>query len=245
MGIFRRTPADLEPDAPHDPSDPFPPGFFRRQDERDDAVFYGPERLVMHIDDGAAAAVGEVYAEVGVRGQVLDLCSSWVSHLIERPDHLTVLGMNRRELDANPMADARIVADLNRDPTIPLPDASQDAVVCTVSIDYLTRPVEVVTEVARVLRPGGVWCCTFSNRLFPSKAISGWLHADDDQRMAIASAYIRLAGRQPPEDTTGPHGGASAAPPATSAGLFGEITAEQRPTSGRDPLFAVWAHRAG
>lgn len=200
-------------------ADPFPAGFFRRQDETDDAVFYRPDRLVMHIDDGAAAAAGALYAELGMTGRVLDLCSSWVSHLQVAPEHLTVLGMNRRELEANPMADAIVVRDLNADPTLPLHDASLDAVICTVSIDYLTRPVEVVTEVARVLRPGGVWCCTFSNRLFPTKAVLGWLYAEESARPDIARAYIELAGG------------------------FGPVTAALEPTTGRDPLWGVWARR--
>lgn len=198
---------------------PFPPGFFRRQDERDDADFYRPDRMVMHIDEGAATAVAELYAELGVTGRVLDLCSSWVSHLQTTPAHLIVLGMNRRELEANPLADEVVVHDLNADPVLPFPADYFDAVVCTVSIDYLTRPVEVLEQVARVLRPGGVWCCTFSNRLFPTKAVIGWLHAEESQRPAIAATYIELAGD------------------------FGPVTAEARPTSGHDPLWGVWAHR--
>src|SRR5205823_5166227 len=76
----------------------FPVGFFDRVDEGDDAVFYAPPRFVTHIDDEAIAAVGELYEELGVKGDVLDLMSSWVSHFRTPPAHLRVLGMNEAEL---------------------------------------------------------------------------------------------------------------------------------------------------
>ena len=148
----------------------FPPGFFDRADDRPDAVFYGPPRLVTHIDDGAIAAVGALYAELGIDGsaseprRVLDLMSSWVSHFRTPPAELVVLGMNRAELAANPAATERLVHDLNADPRVPLPDDDVDAAVCCVSIDYLTRPIEVLADAGRVLRPGRPLAITFSNR---------------------------------------------------------------------------------
>ena len=172
----------------------FPAGFFDRADESDDAIFYEPPRLVTHIDAGAIAAVGALYTELGISRHVLDLMSSWVSHFEQRPAHLTVLGMNAAELDANPMADEQIIHDLNADPRIPMPDASVDDVVCCVSVDYLARPIEVFDDVARVLRPDGRFVCTFSNRLFPTKAIRGWLMTDDATHLEIVAAYFRRSG---------------------------------------------------
>ena len=153
----------------------FPEGFFDRIDDRDDAGFYAVPRLVTHIDHDAIAAVGDLYDELGITGEVLDLMGSWVSHFRSGPAHLTVMGMNEHELRANPNAAERIVHDLNADPRVPLADESVDDVVCCASVDYLTRPVEVFRDVARVLRPGGRFVCTFSNRVFPTKAIRGWL----------------------------------------------------------------------
>lgn len=202
----------------------FPPGFFDRQDPSPDPVFYGPPRLVTHIDDRAIAAVGALYAELGVDGRVLDLMSSWISHFAEPrpPEHLTVLGMNERELAMNPMAADRVLHDLNADPTLPFPDASFDDVVCCVSVDYLTQPVEVFIEVARVLRPGGRLVTTFSNRCFPTKAIHGWLANDEPGRCRIVEAYFAESG---------------AFLPAT-------IDVRLAPSRGGDPLYAVWAKRA-
>jgi SAM-dependent methyltransferase len=180
--------------------EPFPAWFFDRDDPSPDDRFYRSERLVTHIDDGAITAVGDLYAELGIDGaapaptRVLDLMSSWVSHLQSAPASLVVLGMNADELAANPMATERVVQDLNADPGLPFPDADFDAVLCCVSVDYLTRPVEVLAEAGRVLRPGAPVVLTFSNRCFPSKAIHGWLATDDDGRCAIVARYLRLAG---------------------------------------------------
>ena len=190
----------MGPAAP-DPYAGFPPGFFQRADGRDDAVFYGPPRLVTHIDDAAIAAVGELYAELGIDGsaptprRVLDLMSSWVSHFRTPPADLVVLGMNAEELAANPAATQRLVHDLNADPRLPLPDADVDAAVCCVSIDYLTRPIEVLTDVGRVLRPGGPLAVTFSDRCFPTKAVRGWLATDDDQHGRVVAELVRRTGR--------------------------------------------------
>jgi SAM-dependent methyltransferase len=202
--------------------DPFPPGFFDRSDPAADAEFYAPARLVTHIDQGAILAVGELYRELGLDGTVLDLMGSWVSHFLARPTALTVLGMNPSELAANPDAYATVVHDLNADPRLPFPDASFDAAVCCVSVDYLVRPVEVFADVARVVRPGGPFVTTFSNRCFPTKAIRGWLLTSDEQHCEIVSEYFRRAGG------------------------WDEPVAELRTPVDQpgDPLYAVWAHRA-
>ncbi|WP_148616081.1 class I SAM-dependent methyltransferase [Nocardioides rubriscoriae] len=200
--------------------DGWPPGFFDRQDPSDDAVFYVPTRLVTHIDDGAIAAVTELYDELGVPdGRVLDLMSSWVSHLSRKPSGgLVALGMNAVELQANPLADQVVVHDLNVDPLLPFDAASFDAVTCCVSIDYLIHPVEVLREAARALRPGGVVVLTFSNRCFPTKAIRGWLAADEDGRVAIVREYLERAG---------------------FAGVTTALRTRRR--WGSDPLYAAWA----
>ncbi len=207
--------------------DGFPDGFFSRSDETDDSRFYGSPRLVTHIDDGAIALVSALYDELGLSGpgagHQLDLMSSWVSHLSSPPDALTVVGMNPIELDRNPLATARVILDLNATSALPFEDNTFDGAMCCVSVDYLTHPIEVFDEVARALKPGRPFVCTFSNRCFPTKAITGWLQTDDNTHCAIVAEYFRRAigfgephveRRQPP------------------AGLVG---------ISHDPLFAVWA----
>ena len=200
----------------------FPTGFFARQDPTDDARFYAPPRLVTHIDDGAIEAVGALYAELGFTDRVLDLMSSWISHFEARPTALIALGRNAVELRANRDAAGALVADLNRNPALPFRDASFDAVVCCVSVDYLVRPLEVFDEVARVLTPGARFCCTFSNRCFPTKAIAGWLASDDAGHVRLVERYFALARG------------------------WDAITSRTvlEPGRGGDPLYAVWATRA-
>jgi SAM-dependent methyltransferase len=174
-----------------------PPELFEKQDPSDDALFYAPARLVTHIDDGAIAAVTRRYGEAIEPGaRVLDLMSSWVSHL---PDDLPLTevighGMNAKELAANPRLSRWFVQDLNHEPTLPLDDDSVDAVTCCVSVQYLQRPFEVFAEVRRVLRPGGRVLASFSNRCFPTKAILAWRRLDMSGRTALVRAYLEAAG---------------------------------------------------
>jgi SAM-dependent methyltransferase len=199
----------------------FADGFFSRADDSPDRRFYGPPRLVTHLDQAAIAAVGTLYDELGIRGEVLDLCSSWVSHFRAAPARLVVLGMNAIELNQNAQATSRIVHDINADPHLPIVDQSFDAATCCVSVDYLVRPIEVFDEVARVLRPGGPFVLTFSNRCFPTKAIRGWLISDDESHLALVREYFRRS-----RD-------------------WGEVVAERRTPPGHrgDPLLAIWADR--
>jgi len=203
------------------PAAVFPPGFFDRADPAPDTDFYAFPRIVTHIDDDAIASVGTLYADLGLDGEVLDLMSSWVSHFTTPPAHLTVLGLNPAELARNAQAAAAVVHDCNRVPALPFAPAAFDAAVCCVSVDYLTRPVEVFTDIARVLRPGAPFVCTFSNRCFPTKAVRGWLETDDEGHVAIVAAYFRLAD-----------------------GFAEPVAARCTPPGHRgDPLYAVWAHR--
>lgn len=183
-----------ETTVPTDPYHGFPAGFFDRGDPTDDARFYASDRFVTHIDDRAIAAVGALYAELGLTGRVLDLMSSWVSHFESAPAELIVLGMNERELIANAQAARAVVRDLNADPSLPFHDGSFDAAVCCVSVDYLVRPIEIFREVNRVVRPGGPFVCTFSNRCFPTKAIRGWLAMSDEQHCGLVVEYFRRSG---------------------------------------------------
>jgi SAM-dependent methyltransferase len=200
----------------------FPQGFFARSDESPDARFYAQPRLVTHIDTGAIESVSALYDELSLHdGHVLDLMSSWISHFRTAPRQLTALGMNHAELVRNEMATTVICHDLNEDPVIPLGEASVDHMTCVVSIDYLTRPIDVLADAARVVRPGGLAVITFSNRCFPTKAISGWLQTDDATHCQIVTAYLQLAGG------------------------WTDVTAQRRPTPPRaDPLFAVTARRS-
>jgi SAM-dependent methyltransferase len=170
---------------------------FRRYDEAPDEQFYKMPRLVTHIDDRAIAAVTRLYREhFSPGGAILDLMSSWVSHLPPEATYRRVvgLGMNEVELMENPRLDEYVVRDLNVEPTLPFGDGEFEGVGCCVSIDYLTQPVEVLREVGRVLKVGGPLIVTFSNRCFPDKAIAIWLQLDEQGRIRLVKEYLREAG---------------------------------------------------
>ena len=200
----------------------FPPGFFDRADPAPDTDFYVFPRLVTHIDDGAIAAVGDLYDELQLTGSVLDLMGSWVSHFRDRarPAHGA---RDERRKSSRPTRRPRRPSCTTSTPTRGCRSrtTSFDAAVCCVSVDYLTRPVEVFADVARVLRPGAPFVSTFSNRLFPTKAIRGWLESTDEQHCEIVADYFRLSGG------------------------WDEPIIERRSPLFQfgDPLFAVWAHR--
>jgi len=173
------------------------PDLFRRLDESRDSEFYALPRFVTHIDDATIAALTAFYRErLPPRARVLDLMSSWVSHLPADVEYACVagLGMNAEELDRNPRLTERVVQDLNVTPALPWADASFDFVLNAVSIQYLTRPVEVFAEVRRVLRPGGAHIVATSHRMFPTKAIAAWHVLEPADRLRLICGYLELAG---------------------------------------------------
>jgi len=177
---------------------PLPSHFFRRQDMAADRFFYDAPRLVNHIDDATIEALTEVYRSlVPADSRVLDLMSSWVSHLPPERAYagVTGLGMNLAELEENAALTERVVHDLNVDPTLPFEDASFEVALCAVSVQYLTQPVEVFREVARCLVPGGTFLVSFSHRLFPTKAVEIWQQLGPQDRVRLVATYFGLAGR--------------------------------------------------
>lgn len=174
-----------------------PKGAFTKQDAGDDLAFYAPPRLVTHIDEGATAALTEYYrALLPVGGRVLDLMSSWVSHLPDDVDYAEVIGhgMNAIELAANPRLASWIVQDLNRDAALPFDDRTFDAALCCVGVQYLQHPYDVFAEIRRVLVRDGPFVISFSNRCFPMKAVAIWRALDTNGHAALVKLYCERAG---------------------------------------------------
>lgn len=174
-----------------------PASAFHKADIAPDAAFYAQLRFVNHIDDGAIAAVTALYQELlPAGGGILDLMSSWVSHLPQAVEYRSVtgLGMNGQELEANPRLTVRMVQDLNANPALPFVDSTFDGVGICVSVQYLQRPVDVFREVLRVLRPGAPFIVSFSNRCFPSKAVAIWQAMSGAEQQRLVGAYMQAAG---------------------------------------------------
>lgn len=205
-----------------------------REREDADGHFYQGARLVDHLDRVATRQVEKLYARLLPKGaKVLDLMTSWKSHLdLAEPGAVAGLGMNAEELAANPRLAERRIADLNTEPRLPWDDTSFDAVVCALSVEYLTRPVEVFAEVRRVLKPGGRFVVVFSNRYFPPKAVRVWADLHPFERTGLVLDYFLRCG-----------GYAN----LTSFSLSGLIRPEDDKYAGQtpwsDPIHAVWGDK--
>ncbi len=170
---------------------------FEKADASPDLEFYAQPRLVTHIDAGAIAAVTALYRDrVPAGGVVLDLMSSWISHLPPDIAYREVIGhgMNAGELAANPRLDRWFVQNLNENPSLTLADASVDATLVCVGVQYLQQPVSVFASVRRVSRPGAPVIVTFSNRCFPTKAVAIWQALDGPGHQRLVSLYLEQAG---------------------------------------------------
>ncbi|MDB9867606.1 class I SAM-dependent methyltransferase [Pseudomonadales bacterium] len=175
----------------------FPEQFFQRQDESADENFYSQPRFVTHIDDATISSLTEFYGQqIAPGSRVLDLMSSWISHLPEGVDyaHVSGLGMNTAELEANPRLNHYCVQDLNITPTLPFADNSFDAVLIAVSIQYLVKPVDVMTEINRCLTTGGQCIVAMSHRLFPTKAIHAFHVLPPADRCRLVATYMEKSG---------------------------------------------------
>ena len=203
-------------------STPQPPDvLFRRVDESADEIFYQEPRFVAHIDQATIDSLTAYYRQFLPAGSdVLDLMSSWISHLPEDVDYGRVagLGMNAAELAANPQLEDYLVHNLNAEPELPYEDASFDRIAIVVSIQYLTRPIEVLTSARRVLRTGGAICIAMSHRLFPTKAILAFHELPPAQRIELVGGYLSQAG-------------------------FDNVEFTDRSPAGADPLWLVTATR--
>ena len=170
---------------------------FEKEDASPDAAFYAWPRFVTHIDAAAIATVTQVYRQtLPAGGKVLDLMSSWVSHLPDDVGYAEVVGhgMNEEELAANKRLSRWFVQDLNEAPALPLEDSSFGGACLCVSVQYLRRPVEVFREVDRVLTPGAPFVVSFSNRCFPTKAVAIWRSLSGPDQQRLVAAYMHAAG---------------------------------------------------
>ena len=176
----------------------YDPNAFSREDENDDSLFYQKERFVNHLDNNALHTVEYVIGSLlrEKKPVILDLMAGWDSHIPDsiKPEKLVALGLNRMELEANHAVTEAMIHDLNRDPVLPFPENTFDAVLCTVSVDYMTKPVKVFKEVQRILRPGGVFIVIFSNRMFHKKAVKVWKEADENERLILVQEFFQAAG---------------------------------------------------
>ncbi|NLI82274.1 MAG: class I SAM-dependent methyltransferase [Deltaproteobacteria bacterium] len=183
----------------------YAPDAFARRDETDDKIFYSVDRFVEHLDSVALATVERVVGSLVVEKEpvILDLMASWDSHIPPntKPSSVTGIGLNKNELAGNPALTQYLVHDLNDNPFLPLPDDTFDAVLNTVSIDYMTQPVEIFREVGRVLKPNGVFLVIFSNRMFPQKVVKAWWRMNEEERVTFVEELFKYVDMFDPPKT--------------------------------------------
>ena len=171
---------------------------FSRLDETADSLFYSTDRFVDHLDGTALRKVKTLIDTLVKKNKpaILDLMASWDSHLPQdlNPSKVVGLGLNKNELAGNEALTEAIVHDLNENPVLPFSDNTFDVVINTVSVDYLTKPIEIFKEVSRVLKPGGLFLVIFSNRMFPEKAVKIWCRSNDEARTLLVENYFKWAG---------------------------------------------------
>ncbi len=205
----------------------------RKWDSSDDALFYAEPRLVQHLDGAFRARLTALYRErIPAGAVVLDLMSSWVSHLPEEVSYSTVIGhgLNERELRANPRLDRHWLQNLNRDQQLPLQSDSIDATLIVAGWQYLQQPEAVAAELLRVTRPGGQLIVAFSNRMFFTKAPQIWADGSDRDHLAYVGEVLIAQGWPKPTVI---------AESTRAEGISGLIGAKG------DPFFAVIAHKQG
>ena len=198
-----------------------PAFWFQRADDESDDVFYQQPRMVAHIDDDTMLALTDFYQDfLPEDAHILDLMSSWLSHLPSQKSFARVagLGMNAEELAANTQLTERHVQNLNRSPQLPYTEASFDRVLIVVSIQYLTRPVHVLRSALRTLKPGGAIAIAMSHRLFPTKAIAAFQGMQRDDKMKLVSYCLEQSG-------------------------FEQIQLHDKSPQDADPLWIITAHR--
>ncbi len=201
----------------------------RKLDGADDALFYAVPRFVQHLDGGFRARLTDLYRQRLPEGaQLLDLMTSWVSHLPEEIPYPSVIGhgLNAEELQANGRLHRFWVQNFNRDQTLPLEAASVDAVLITAGWQYLQQPEAIAAEVLRILRPGGQLIVAFSNRMFSQKAPRLWLEGTDQDHLLMVARVLVAQGWPEPE---------LLAEPTRSPGPLGWLGGQG------DPFFAVIA----
>jgi SAM-dependent methyltransferase len=203
-------------------------------DDTDDKLFYDYPRFVTHVDEGFIQQLTELYRDrLKPNTRILDMMSSWVSHLPQDISfaHVEGHGLNAEELARNPQLNHYFVQNLNENPQLPLKDQDFDAVLNCVSVQYLQYPEAVFSEIHRILKPGGVAIFSFSNRMFFQKAIQAWREGTEASRVELVKGYF------------------SAVPGFTSPEVIARVSTlpnllQWMGVTGGDPFYAVIAYRS-
>lgn len=177
----------------------YPPQVFARDDEGSDAEFWAAPRFVHYVDVAARHSLklhyGETlqeYADAEDDGiAVLDVMASWASHYPDMHYALAAgVGLQLEELQRNGLLDEHHVVDVNAAPKLNLPTAAFHLVTLAFSMDLVTQPLGLFSEMLRVLKPGGTCIVAFSNKVIPAKSTALWKASSSaEQAVVVADCF--------------------------------------------------------
>ncbi len=168
-----------------------------KENSNDDSIFYSQPRFVHHLDNNFRRRLTTLYKEIIPKNSIiLDLMSSWVSHLPPEINYKKVIGhgMNKKELQKNSRLDYYWVQDLNKNQKLPLKDWSVDFCLMVAAWQYLQEPEAVASEIKRIVKPGGSVIISFSNRAFWEKAPRIWREGGDKEHIKYIKAILLSQG---------------------------------------------------
>ena len=168
-----------------------------KSDISDDEIFYQQPRFVHHLSDSFRTRLTSVYSEYLLNHHIiLDLMSSWVSHLPTNIRYKKVIGhgMNQAELSSNERLDSFFVQNLNKKQNMPIEDSSIDVVLIVAGWQYLQYPEKVSLELSRIIKSDSLLIISFTNRAFWTKAPNIWTYSSEEKRIEYVTSVLTANG---------------------------------------------------
>ena len=168
-----------------------------KSDISDDEIFYQQPRFVHHLSDSFRNRLTSLYSEYLLNHYIiLDLMSSWVSHLPSNISYKKVIGhgMNEAELSSNERLDRFFVQNLNKKQNMPIEDSSVDVGLIVAGWQYLQYPEKVSLELSRVIKSDSLLIISFTNRAFWTKAPNIWTYSSEEKRIEYVTSVLTSNG---------------------------------------------------
>ena len=166
-------------------------------DTSDDQIFYQQPRYVHHLSEPFRSRLTSLYSEYLLKHHViLDLMSSWVSHLPTNIRYKKVIGhgLNEAELITNKRLDRFWIQNLNKTQNMPIEDSCIDVGLIVAGWQYLQYPEKVSLELSRIIKPDSFLIISFTNRAFWTKSPNIWTYSSEENRMEYVNSVLTSSG---------------------------------------------------
>ena len=164
-----------------------------KSDISDDEIFYQQPRFVHHLSDSFRTRLTNLYSEYLLKHYIiLDLMSSWVSHLPPNIRYKKVIGhgLNQAELSSNERLDSFFVKNLNKKQNMPIEDSSIDVGLIVAGWQYLQYPEKISLELSRIIKSDSLLIISFTNRAFWSKSPNIWTYSSEVKRIEYVTSIL-------------------------------------------------------